>query len=67
MTLIHPLRTDLQHSGDLRPGPAGLSCLANLVLRTHLCHLAEELTGGQVLPDGEVEDGGDWLVQDEWS
>jgi hypothetical protein len=21
----------------------------------------------QVLPDGEVEDGGDWLVQDEWS
>jgi hypothetical protein len=20
-----------------------------------------------VLPDGEVEDGGDWLVQDEWS
>jgi hypothetical protein len=21
----------------------------------------------QLLPDGEVEDGGDWLVQDEWS
>ena len=38
---MHSLRTDLQCGGDLCPCPAGQSCLANLVLLTHLCHLPE--------------------------